>query len=101
MRHKDSKDSKNTMTAINAEAEDSHIVDFESIAASAYRAYAAVTDNKNFRGEEMPKWDDLPEPIRIAWEAAARHVANLTNWNIKDAGKLQELEASWKGWKPE
>lgn len=47
---------------------------FRDIAASAYRAYAASTGNKNFRGEPMPQWESLPRQIQIAWEAAARQV---------------------------
>jgi len=44
------------------------------LAEGAYSAYGRSTGNKNFRGEEMPKWEDLPESIRAAWSAAARFV---------------------------
>lgn len=47
---------------------------WRDIAASAYRAYAASTGNKNFRGDPMPAFDELPQPIRTAWEAAVRQV---------------------------
>jgi len=43
-----------------------------NVAKEAYRAYAAVTDNKNFRGDEMPKFSELPEEIQNAWEAACQ-----------------------------
>lgn len=36
----------------------------------AYAAYGATTDYKNYRGEPMPQWDDLPTVIRRAWGAA-------------------------------
>jgi hypothetical protein len=36
----------------------------------AYAAYAEVTGGKNFRGDPMPEFDDLPETIREAWTAA-------------------------------
>ena len=49
---------------------------WEDIAQSAYRAYAASTGNKNFRGDPMPEWPDLPQSIRVAWEAAARKVGD-------------------------
>jgi len=39
-------------------------------APQAYAAYSAHTGNKNFRGEEMPAFDDLPEGIKGAWRAA-------------------------------
>ena len=50
---------------------------WSAIAASAYRAYAASTGNKNFRGEEMPAFDDLPFEIRTAWGASVRQVADI------------------------
>lgn len=37
----------------------------------AYMAYGATTDNKNYQGLPMPKWEDLTDKIREAWEAAA------------------------------
>lgn len=46
----------------------------EDLAKGAYRAYGQSTGNKNFRGEEMPKWEELPEPIRTAWKAAVKFV---------------------------
>lgn len=46
----------------------------EQLAQRAYKAYAEATDNKNFRGEPMPEWADLPQPIRNAWRAAAESV---------------------------
>lgn len=44
------------------------------IAEIAYNAYAKVTDNKNFRGEEMPLFADLGEKIQNAWIAAVSAV---------------------------
>jgi hypothetical protein len=37
----------------------------------SYTAYGKVTDFKNFQGDPMPAWDDLPAKIREAWQAAA------------------------------
>lgn len=48
------------------------------LAEIAYRAYGETTDFKNFRGEPMPEWDDLPEKIRQAWTAAAGAVKEAT-----------------------
>lgn len=42
----------------------------------AYHAYGQTTDFKNFRGEPMPAFDDLPDPIKRAWVAAAEAVAH-------------------------
>jgi len=52
---------------------------YRDIAASAYRAYAASTGNKNFLGQSMPEFKDLPRPIQIAWEAAIRQVERCFN----------------------
>jgi hypothetical protein len=40
----------------------------------AYRAYGATTNFKNFQGNDMPLFDDLPEQIKEAWVAAATAV---------------------------
>ncbi len=66
-------------------------------AASAYRAYAASTGNKNFRGDPMPAWDDLPQPIRTAWEAAVRQAVSCVEVT---AGGKPEDEQRWAGWVP-
>jgi hypothetical protein len=39
-------------------------------AQKAYEAYAACTGWKNYQGNPMPQWADLPEAIRVAWRAA-------------------------------
>lgn len=49
---------------------------WSDVAKHAYMAYAASTGNKNFRGETMPEYMDLPRPIQIAWEAASRHIGD-------------------------
>ena len=48
------------------------------LAREAYKAYGAVTDFKNFQGNPMPEWDDLPQKIRDAWVAAAAKVKQVT-----------------------
>lgn len=37
------------------------------LANMAYLAYGQMTDYKNFRGDPMPDFDDLPEKIQAAW----------------------------------
>lgn len=39
-----------------------------------YDAYAKSTGGKTFDGRDMPKWEDLPEPIRKAWWHAAMSI---------------------------
>lgn len=39
-------------------------------AATAYRAYGDSSSWKNYQGNPIPTWDDLPEAIRTHWVAA-------------------------------
>jgi len=45
------------------------------LAKAAYREYGYTTGFKNFRGDPMPRWDELPLSIQIAWKAAAQKIA--------------------------
>lgn len=40
------------------------------LAAKAYAAYAISAGGKNFQGNPMPAWAELPEAIRGHWRAA-------------------------------
>lgn len=62
------------------------------IAASAYRAYAASTGNKNYQGNPMPAFDELPNAIQTAWEAASRQVVFVSEGTEHD-------EQKWQGWR--
>lgn len=46
----------------------------EYLAERAYEAYAKSTEGKTFDGRDMPTWDDLTQPVRNAWQAAAEQV---------------------------
>lgn len=70
---------------------------WSDIAASAYRAYAASTGNKNFRGDPMPAFNDLPQPIKTAWEASVRQVGNCLNSSFPNP---EDAEQGWNGWTP-
>lgn len=43
-----------------------------SLAKAAYERYCADAGNLNFRGEQCPAWNDLPQAIRDHWVAAVR-----------------------------
>lgn len=47
------------------------------LAQSAYVAYGRSTGWKNYRGLDMPRWEDLGEAIQNAWRAAVVEVATL------------------------
>ncbi len=46
-------------------------------ARQAYAAYADSAGGKNFRGEPMPEWLQLPEAIQNAWIAAVQRTADV------------------------
>lgn len=74
---------------------------WRDFAITAYKAYAASTGNKNFRGDPMPDFEALPETIQTAWEVAVRHtvrVAAIPGYGTP--GSLRSLEEGWEGWKP-
>lgn len=45
------------------------------LARVGYEAYGAEAGWKNYQGLPMPRWDELPEGIRLSWKAAARAIA--------------------------
>jgi hypothetical protein len=55
-------------------------IKWRNVACAAYEAYAEQTGNKNFRGEEMPTFDELPEAIQLAWVAAVERA-----WTVLSA----------------
>lgn len=49
----------------------------KTIGQVGYEAYAKQTGGKTFDGRKMPQWDDLPENIKLAWEAAGEAMLRL------------------------
>jgi hypothetical protein len=49
------------------------------------------TGGKNFRGDPMPTWVELPQPIRTAWEVAVREAADVAAGVEADVNR-------WAGW---
>lgn len=46
-----------------------------SLGRKGYEAYAKATGGKTFDGRDMPTWEQLPERIVNAWNAAAVAIA--------------------------
>lgn len=44
------------------------------IANISYKAYGDATSWKNFRGDDMPLWENLPENIQSYWISACKAV---------------------------
>lgn len=54
----------------------------ESRARILYTAYGKAVDFKNHLGQPMPRFDELPERIRNAWEVGARVI-----WELASTGR--------------
>lgn len=53
-----------------------------TLAEIAYRAYGKRTAWKNYQGQPMPDWFELPATIQSAWRAAAWAV--VAEWVARD-----------------
>lgn len=77
-----------------AKCPDQHAID--RLAQHAYHAYGATTDYKNFRGEPMPEWKDLPDQIRAAWRSAAADIVFNLGY-LHNIGPTGDTEVSLPG----
>jgi len=50
--------------------------DLNKLATNAYHAYGDKAGWKNYQGKEMPQWKELPDNIKVYWEAAVGHVVD-------------------------
>lgn len=62
------------------------VPDFVEIARQAYNAYGRTTNFKNFKGDTLTAWENLPELVRVAWTAAIKYA--MTTWVQSVAGDL-------------
>lgn len=63
--------------------------DDERLARDSYYAYGGVTDFKNFQGNPMPEWGELPEKIQQAWIAASQHAVHARFVTLDDRERVQ------------
>jgi hypothetical protein len=49
----------------------------EELAKNAYLQYGSVTDMKNYQGNPMPDFENLPDKIKEAWKLAAIYCYDL------------------------
>lgn len=59
--------------------------DRTDLAKLAYHAYGQNTDFKNFQGNPMPQWEDLPDRIKEGWIAAAKAIEFQVSYGITDS----------------
>lgn len=48
------------------------------LAVIGYQAYGDAAGWKNYQGNPMPTWEELPEAIKSYWSAAALKIAQQT-----------------------
>jgi hypothetical protein len=66
--------------------------DRDRLGQQAYEAYGAVVDFKNFAGDPMPKWLDLPTKIQAAWRAAAVDLYRMGHDDMRES-VLEDLDS--------
>jgi hypothetical protein len=66
------------------------------LAAELFRALAKPQCEA--AGVDVPVFQGQNARARFAWEATARHLANLIDAEPGDIGGLDELERKWRGW---
>ena len=68
-------------------------------AKAAYAAYGEVVGWKNFRGDPMPQFNELPEVIQRAWdgacEGALRHWLDTDFHSAINTDERVERQAMW------
>lgn len=50
---------------------------WDDVAMRCYGAYAEVTDWKNYQGNPMPQWEELPDKTQEAWIAASKEASRV------------------------
>lgn len=61
----------------------------ERVGRIGYEAYAKSTGGKTWDDRTMPEWDELPERIKVAWDAVGH--AYLEDPRV--VGRLSRLES--------
>lgn len=65
--------------------------DIDRMACKAYEAYGRKVSFKNYQGNPMPEYHDLPIPIKEAWHAIVIYlVANMTSVLEKEIASGKE-----------
>ena len=55
--------------------------DTKTLGQIAYEAYCGRVDWKSVRGDRLPRWEAVTDPVRAAWERAAEAVAGERDAN--------------------
>lgn len=61
-------------------------ITWEKVGEVAYQAYGDSAKWKNFLGDPMPKWDELPQEIKNHWREASQAAFDYVNHLIIEGG---------------
>lgn len=71
-------------------------LDWNSIAASAFRAYSANRSGKDVRGGNIPPWEEVSAEVKVAWQAAVRQGVDV----YLGGSFGLSIEEKWADWTP-
>lgn len=77
------------MEQFKIEREEQVATNITNAAKVSYDTYGKVTDFKNFQGNPMPKFDELPETIQNAWKEVGKLGFGLPEYKGMSAGNYQ------------
>lgn len=63
-----------------------------ALAREMYEAYGGYTDWKNFQGNPMPQWNELPERIQKAWETAAQASKPVIELDERERAQIRHAD---------
>lgn len=69
-------------------------VRWADVAAHAHLAYQRTL----LGGDVAEEWAALPLETRLVWEALARHLANMLDFDPSEDGEIGGHEGHWYGW---
>ena len=81
-----------TVFVVKAETEEADSVPWAEIAQKAYEVYAKAV------GAGSVPWNIIDLKQRVAWEAAARHILTLFEFEAPSEEDIESMEAGWTIW---
>lgn len=61
-----------------------------------YEAYGQVTNFKNYQGNPMPTFEDLPDTIKTAWEAVADEAITAIGLDNREHAQIRHAMRYYK-----
>lgn len=77
------------------EGDDDVTLSFTQVATLMHRAFSRAAGDFD---DDPPQLADCPPPVKVAWVAAARHCANVCQFEPADARQIERHEAQIADW---